>query len=101
MLKSLKMILSIILSILQPDCGPQGWSVLVYAAQAEIGSWKEAWRNLNKLNLSVYSEAGGNGHSRSNSLWYISTRPDYQSTGSRSFSPSSLPAIRGFPVAVK
>ena len=75
------------------DCGPQGWSVLVYAAQAEIGYWKEAWRNLNKLKSSVYLEAGGNGHSRSNSLWYISTRPDYTPTLSRSFAPSPTPAI--------
>jgi hypothetical protein len=66
----------------------------VYAAQAEIGSWREAWRNLNKLNQSVYFEAGGNGHSRSNSLWYISTRPNYNRTASRSFSPSPTPALR-------
>lgn len=66
----------------------------MYAAQAEIGSWREAWRNLNKLNQSVYTEAGGNGHSRSNSLWYISTRPDYNRTSSRSFSPSPTPALR-------
>lgn len=92
--------MSITLSESPSDCGPQGWSVLVFAAQAEIGSWREAWRNLNKLNMSVYSEAGGNGHSRSNSLWYISTRPDYQANSSRSFSPSSLPAIRGSPDAV-
>ena len=65
----------------------------MFAAQAEIGSWREAWRNLNKLKPSVYTEAGGNGHSRTNSLWYISTRPDYKPTGSRSHAPSPTPAV--------
>ena len=59
------------------NCGPQGWSVLVYAAQAEIGLWQQAWSNLQALNDTVFEEAGGNGHSRTNSLWYIATRPDY------------------------
>jgi hypothetical protein len=63
-----------------PDCVNQGWSVLVFAAQAEIGSWREAWKNTNKLNESVFYESGGNGNSRANSLWYISTRPDYKVT---------------------
>jgi endoglucanase Acf2 len=60
-----------------PDCVSQGWSILVYAGQAEIGDWQGAWRNMLKLNESVFTAAGGNGHSRTNSLWYVSTRPDY------------------------
>jgi endo-1,3(4)-beta-glucanase len=45
-------------------CGAQGWSILVYAAQAEIGEWEKAWRNLDKLEDLVYETPGGNGHSR-------------------------------------
>ena len=29
---------------------------------------------------SVFEEAGGNGHTRTNSLWYIATRPEYTPT---------------------
>lgn len=54
----------------------QGWSVLVYASMASIGEWRTAWKGLQSLNDSVFLEAGGNGHSLSNSLWYVSTRPD-------------------------
>lgn len=67
--------------------------MLAYAARAEIGGWKEAWKNLNKLSKTVYTEAGGNGHSRANSLWYISTRPGYNPTQARSFAPSPTPAL--------
>lgn len=56
------------------DCEVQGWSVLVYHADASIGNWKNAWKDLNSLNLTVYEQAGGNGHSRTNSLWWIATR---------------------------
>jgi hypothetical protein len=38
---------------------------------AEIGNWKGAWKGVNAVNESVFSEAGGNGQSRSNSLWYV------------------------------
>jgi len=60
-----------------PGCKNEGWSILVYANMAEIGQWKEAWALLDELPPSVYDSAGGNGHSRSNSLWYIATRPPY------------------------
>jgi hypothetical protein len=45
-------------------CGAQGWSILVYAAQAEIGEWEKAWKNLDKLDELIYDAPGGNGHSR-------------------------------------
>lgn len=70
------------------DCVNQGWSLLVFAAQAEIGDWQGAWSRMQAVNESVFYEAGGNGHSRTNSLWYVSTRPDYK---------SSLPAAPGKP----
>jgi hypothetical protein len=71
------------------DCVNQGWSILVFAGQAEIGDWKGAWSNMQALNESVFYEAGGNGHSRSNCLWYVSTRPDYKMAVS---APSRLPS---------
>ena len=43
---------------------------------ATIGKWEEAKRGLLSLNASVFLNAGGNGHSLSNSLWYVATRPD-------------------------
>ena len=60
------------------DCVDQGWSILVYAGQAELGDWVGAWENMQALNESVFYEAGGNGHSRSNCLWYVSTRPEFK-----------------------
>jgi endoglucanase Acf2 len=77
--------------VADPDCVSQGWSILVYAGQAEIGDWQNAWRNMNQLNESVFFEAGKNGHSRTNSLWYVSTRPDYTRT-QPTLSLTKLPA---------
>jgi endoglucanase Acf2 len=58
-----------------PTCEAQGWSILVLICQATVGKWKEAWVGLQQLPESVFETAGGNGHSRSNSLWWIATRP--------------------------
>ena len=52
----------------------------MFAGQAEIGDWRGAWKRMQMVNESVFYEAGGNGHSRTNSLWYVSTRPDYKKT---------------------
>lgn len=57
-------------------CESDGWSVLVYAMQATIGDWQAAWKKVMQLDPSVFEAAGGNGHSLSNTLWYIATRPD-------------------------
>lgn len=57
-------------------CPIQGWSVLVYSCMAVVGQWREAWAGINSLHSSIYEEAGGNGHSKVNSLWYIATRPE-------------------------
>lgn len=59
-----------------PMCESDGWSVLVLACQATVGQWREAWKGLSRLAPSVFDAAGGNGHSLSNSLWWIATRPD-------------------------
>jgi hypothetical protein len=57
-------------------CTTDGWSVLVLVSEAVLGNWEYAWRELMLLNDTVFTSAGGNGHSRSNSLWYIATRPE-------------------------
>ena len=57
-----------------PLCEAQGWSVLVYASEASLCNWKYAWDGVAKLPDSVFLEAGGDGHSRSNTLWWIATR---------------------------
>jgi hypothetical protein len=56
-------------------CKSDGWSILIFACMATIGQWKEAWSNVESISDDVYSTAGGNGHSKTNTLWYISTRP--------------------------
>lgn len=59
-----------------PVCIEQGWSILVYTCMATIGQWQEAWKGMQSLDASVFESAGGNGHSMTNTLWYIATRPD-------------------------
>lgn len=39
------------------------------------GNWKEGLKGVQSLNESAFLDAGGNGHSLSNALWYIATRP--------------------------
>lgn len=63
-----------------PTCEEQGWSVLVFASYATIGKWEMAWKGVSALKDDVFETAGGNGHSRTNTLWYIATRPDYYPT---------------------
>lgn len=61
-------------------CERDGWSVLVLSCLATLGRWKEARDGIVALPPSVFEAAGGNGHSLSNSLWYIATRdpvPDF------------------------
>ena len=49
--------------------------MLIYATQAAVGDWRGAWKGTEKLPETAFTDAGGNGHSLSNSLWYIATRP--------------------------
>lgn len=53
-----------------PGCTEQGWSILQYAVLATVGH-----REL-EIPKDSFSSAGGSGHSLSNTLWYIATRPD-------------------------
>jgi endo-1,3(4)-beta-glucanase len=59
-----------------PQCVEQGWSISIYACMAELGQWREANEHVHQLDPAVFESAGGNGHSLSNTLWYIGTRPE-------------------------
>ena len=56
-------------------CVSEGWSIQVNAILATIGRVQEAVEGILSVPSSAYEYAGGNGHSKSNALWYISTRP--------------------------
>lgn len=56
------------------DCKNQGWSVLVLAMLATVGHREEAIEKALDLPLDVFDSAGGNGHSLTNTIWYIATR---------------------------
>jgi hypothetical protein len=56
-------------------CVSSGWSVQLFAILATIGHPQKAVEQTLQLSPSVYEGAGGNGHSKSNTLWYIATRP--------------------------
>lgn len=58
-----------------PVCKSEGWSILVNALEATVCRWQSAADAIMALPDTVFSTAGGNGQSRSNSLWYIATRP--------------------------
>lgn len=57
------------------DCTESGWSILQIATLATVGYAPEAARKLTEVPDQAFENAGGNGHSRSNTLWYIATRP--------------------------
>lgn len=57
-------------------CEDQGWSVLQYAVLSAVGHRDLAAEKAKALPGAVFDSAGGNGHSKSNTLWYIATRPD-------------------------
>ncbi|GMH53169.1 hypothetical protein TrLO_g11715 [Triparma laevis f. longispina] len=56
-------------------CQDQGWAVLLRGIQATIGDVDGAINEVLELKDDVYVSAGGNGQSRTNTIWYISTRP--------------------------
>lgn len=49
------------------------------AILATVGYKEEAAMQLRELPNESFENAGGNGHSRTNTIWYISTRPDVES----------------------
>jgi len=56
------------------QCPDSGWAVLEIAALATIGYAPKAAEQLKALPDDAFEDAGGNGHSRSNTLWYVATR---------------------------
>lgn len=56
-------------------CYESGWSVLQTAVLATVGHQREALDQVIKMNSSNFDGPAGDGHSRSNTLWYIATRP--------------------------
>lgn len=74
-------VVSLVHTTLCIDCKNSGWAVLVYTCLSYSGQhWKEAWAGIDRLDEEAFLDAGGNGHSVTNSLWYISTRPDTGNT---------------------
>ncbi|MGH7954636.1 MAG: hypothetical protein ACREOZ_01615, partial [Gloeomargaritales cyanobacterium] len=53
-------------------------SVLQFAMLATVGDRSMALTKVSQLSENVFTSAGGSGHSLSNTLWYISTRPDVE-----------------------
>ena len=60
------------------DCVSSGWSIQQIAVLATGGHFVDAFDKTNALPDGAFESSGGNGHSRSNTLWYISTRPDVE-----------------------
>jgi hypothetical protein len=59
----------------QDGCIDQGWIVLQLAVLAAVGHVDLAMERSLELPNSVFESAGGDGHSLTNTLWYIATRP--------------------------
>ena len=59
-------------------CETDGWSVLQLAILSSVGHFEKALARAQALSSEVFESAGGNGHSRSNTIWYIATRPDVE-----------------------
>jgi endo-1,3(4)-beta-glucanase len=57
-----------------PDCEKSGWSILELAVLATVGHQNLATERALKVPSTVFESAGGNGHSLTNTLWFIATR---------------------------
>merc|ERR1719148_448257 len=57
------------------NCVNEGWAVLLYSVLATLGHADLAIEKTLRLSNKVFVSAGGSGHSMSNTLWYIATRP--------------------------
>ncbi|KAL3792976.1 hypothetical protein HJC23_010989 [Cyclotella cryptica] len=56
-------------------CVNEGWAILLYAVLATLGHKELALEKVLAMPEGVFLSAGGSGHSLSNTLWYISSRP--------------------------
>jgi len=61
-----------------PGCSQSGWSILQLSTLATVGYSAEAIEQVLNLKDDVFEDAGGNGHSRSNTIWYFATRPNVE-----------------------
>ena len=59
----------------EKDCMDSGWRILQLAMEATVGHKQLAFNKSLQVDASVFEDPGGNGHSLSNTLWYIATRP--------------------------
>lgn len=59
-----------------PSCAKDGWSILQFAMLATLGHNTQAANNTLHLPSAAFESAGGNGHSVTNSLWFVATRPE-------------------------
>lgn len=57
-------------------CVDNGWTVVLSGLRATIGERKEALEDALSIPEDVFSSDGACGHSLSNTLWYIATRPN-------------------------
>lgn len=58
------------------QCTSSGWSVFQLAILATVGYAGEAAMRVKELPNDSFENAGGNGNSRTNTIWYIGTRPE-------------------------
>lgn len=58
-----------------PECTNNGWSIIQLALLGTVGHQQDSSEIAISLPADVFESAGGNGHSLTNTLWYLSTRP--------------------------
>ena len=58
-----------------PICIKEGWAVMVYAVLSTLGHPEAAMEKALAIPESAFYTAGGSGHSLTNTLWYIASRP--------------------------
>jgi Glycosyl hydrolase family 81 C-terminal domain len=72
------------------QCTESGWAILQLAILATVGYAEHAASRVKELLPESYENAGGNGQSKSNTIWYIATRPFVQNPV-----PMDLSDVRG------
>lgn len=55
-------------------CEKNGWSIAQAGLLAETGQISEALELASKIPEKVFTSLGGDGHSLTNTIWFISTR---------------------------
>lgn len=56
------------------SCESNGWSVLQLALLATVGHAQDAFNRVLTLDPDIFESAGGNGHSMTNTIWYLASR---------------------------